>query len=396
MRRAATRLVTGVVSLSAGAILLSGCGFGQLQLHTLADSAAKSAATITATAGTPIGTEVAPDAPLVVTAAAGRLTEVTVTGPEGTLDGSLSSDGTTWTSQASALDYGTSYAVQAAAVDRLGAPTSVQETLTTLKPDKLLSVESVAPSGTVGIGIPMKVTLSRGISGDKARQTVESHLSVTANGKPVKGGAWRWDSDSVLHFRPPKFWPGNSTIELHADLKGARITKKVWGESDSVNTWKTGPAMISYVNLQTHMMRVTRDGQTIREIPITGGKAGFESRSGIKVILTKETSRRMDAATGGTMEGDPEYYNLVVYWAMRLTESGEFLHAAPWSVGSQGSANVSHGCTGMSTANAQWLFENSEVGDVVIYTGSSRQMTIDNGIGDWNVPLDRWAAGYDS
>ncbi len=37
---------------------------------------------------------------------------------------------------------------------------------------------------------------------------------------------------------------------------------------------------------------------------------------------------------------------------MRLTYSGEFIHAAPWSVGSQGSANVSHGCTGMSTANA--------------------------------------------
>ena len=42
---------------------------------------------------------------------------------------------------------------------------------------------------------------------------------------------------------------------------------------------------------------------------------------------------------------------------MRLTYSGEFLHAAPWSVGSQGYANVSHGCTGMSTANAQWLYD---------------------------------------
>ena len=42
---------------------------------------------------------------------------------------------------------------------------------------------------------------------------------------------------------------------------------------------------------------------------------------------------------------------------MRETNSGEFLHAAPWSVGSQGNANVSHGCTGMSTANAQWLYD---------------------------------------
>ena len=41
---------------------------------------------------------------------------------------------------------------------------------------------------------------------------------------------------------------------------------------------------------------------------------------------------------------------------MRVTYSGEFIHAAPWSVGSQGVANVSHGCTGLSTADAAWLY----------------------------------------
>ena len=75
---------------------------------------------------------------------------------------------------------------------------------------------------------------------------------------------------------------------------------------------------------------------------------------------------------------------------MRLTNSGEFIHAAPWSVGSQGYANVSHGCTGMSTENAGWLYSISRRGDVVEYVGTDRPMEPDNGYGDWNIS---WA-GY--
>jgi hypothetical protein len=76
---------------------------------------------------------------------------------------------------------------------------------------------------------------------------------------------------------------------------------------------------------------------------------------------------------------------------MRLTWSGEFLHAAPWSVGSQGSSNVSHGCTGMSTGNAAWLYSVSRPGDVVVYSGTSnRAMSMDNGYGEWTLSWDDW------
>ena len=111
----------------------------------------------------------------------------------------------------------------------------------------------------------------------------------------------------------------------------------------------------------------------------------------MKVILSRETSRQMDAETTGLKKTDPEYYNVKVKYAMRLTWSGEFLHAAPWSVGSQGRANVSHGCTGMSTANAQWLFERSKMGDVVKYVGSERPLESYNGYTMWNMNLASWA-----
>jgi hypothetical protein len=109
--------------------------------------------------------------------------------------------------------------------------------------------------------------------------------------------------------------------------------------------------------------------------------------------VSKERTRIMDAATGGTDPADPEYYRLEVEYAMRITYSGEFLHAAPWSVGSQGYANVSHGCIGMSTSNAQWLFDQATIGDIVEITGTSVPQNLGNGITVWTQTWDEWLAG---
>jgi hypothetical protein len=42
--------------------------------------------------------------------------------------------------------------------------------------------------------------------------------------------------------------------------------------------------------------------------------------------------------------------------ACRISNSGEFVHAAPWSVAQQGSSNASHGCINLSSDNAKWFF----------------------------------------
>jgi lipoprotein-anchoring transpeptidase ErfK/SrfK len=38
----------------------------------------------------------------------------------------------------------------------------------------------------------------------------------------------------------------------------------------------------------------------------------------------------------------------------------------PWSVDSQGVANVSHGCINLSPSNAAWYFDTVRVGDPII------------------------------
>jgi lipoprotein-anchoring transpeptidase ErfK/SrfK len=136
-----------------------------------------------------------------------------------------------------------------------------------------------------------------------------------------------------------------------------------------------------------------RAGKVVKVIPVTTGKRGLDTRNGTKVIITKEYERRMDAATTGTDPSDPDYYNLVVNYAMRLTWSGEFLHAAPWSVYAQGHSNVSHGCTGMSTDNARWLFDHSKIGDVVVYKNSPRELEWGNGLTAWEISYDKWVSG---
>jgi lipoprotein-anchoring transpeptidase ErfK/SrfK len=157
--------------------------------------------------------------------------------------------------------------------------------------------------------------------------------------------------------------------------------------------FRTGSAMVSTVNVARHTLTVTRNGKTLRVIPVSTGKAGFLTRNGIKVVLEKHTLKVMDATTIGIGRSDPEYYRLEVPYAMRVTWSGEFVHAAPWSVGSQGRANVSHGCVGMSMGNAIWLFNMSTVGDVIRVVNSPRTLEPGNGYTDWNVSWADWTAG---
>jgi hypothetical protein len=103
----------------------------------------------------------------------------------------------------------------------------------------------------------------------------------------------------------------------------------------------------------------------------------------------------MRGTTIGISSNSSDGYDLNVYWAARVTWSGEYVHAAPWSVGSQGSANVSHGCTGMSNAYARWFFNTVREGDIVkVVNSNGKQMEpFGNGFGDWNVDWSKWRKG---
>lgn len=325
---------------------------------------------------------------ITVTATDGRLAEVSVMGPKGPVKGRISPDGTVWTAKRDTLAFGARYTVEATAIDPRGVPTTSTDTFVTKEPKALVDAWiSPRDGATVGVGMPIAVTFDRPV---KDRAAVERAL-VVQTPEPLQG-AWSWSSDNQVQFRPKAYWPANIDVTVDVNLKGVELATRVYGAKNTQATFAIGPRMITQVDARTHTAKVFRDGERIRVMPITTGKAGFETRSGVKVVVSKERTRIMDAATGGTEESDPEYYRLEVEYAMRVTYSGEFLHAAPWSVGSQGYANVSHGCVGMSTENAAWLYEMTNVGDVVEVTGTSNPQNLGNGITVWNEDWDSWLA----
>ena len=336
-------------------------------------------------------TGLAIDQDLVFRAEQGTLRKLTVSSPEGPLQGEVSSDGASWTATGR-LEPGTTYTATGTAERTDGSTQEVRARAATT--DLTLDEQtypSVAPlqGETVGVGMPVVVTFDVPVSD---RAAFERHMTVTS--APAQPGAWHWLSDNEAHWRPRSYWKAGTDVTVDVDINSVPAGNGVYGQESRQVDFTVGDAVISKVDARTHRMQTFINGDLAKTTPITTGKPGFTTRSGVKVIMEKFRSRRMNSETVGIPNDSAEGYDLDdVEYAMRVTYSGEFLHAAPWSVGSQGSANVSHGCTGMSTADAKWIYDRTKRGDVVEYTGTDRPMTLTNGYGDWNASFADWKAG---
>ena len=336
-------------------------------------------------------TGLAIDQELVFAADDGTLRKLSVSSPDGPLEGEVDAGGTSWTATGR-LEPGMTYTASGLAERSDGSTQKVRASATTqeLTLDQQ-TFPSIAPlqGETVGVGMPVVVTFDIAVT-DKA--AFEKHMSVKST--PAQPGAWHWMSDQEVHWRPRSYWQAGTDVTVDVDVNSVPAGGGVYGQESREIGFSVGDAVISKVDAQTHQMKTFINGSLAKTTPITTGKAGFTTRSGVKVIMEKFRSRRMNSETIGIANDSAEGYDLDdVEYAMRLTYSGEFLHAAPWSVGSQGQANVSHGCTGMSTSDAKWIYDRSKRGDVVEYTGTGRPMTLTNGYGDWNASFPAWKAG---
>lgn len=227
----------------------------------------------------------------------------------------------------------------------------------------------------------------------EARAVVERGLKVRSS--PAVQGTWYWVDDKTLHFRPKEYWPVNATVDVSSTLDGIKVGDKLYGGPAKPLRITTGDRLEAIADAGSHHMTVLRNGEVINTIPVTTGKPGFSTRNGIKVVLEKQQFVRMRGTSVGIAAGSSESYDLPVYWATRVTWSGEYVHAAPWSVGSQGAANVSHGCVGMSTGNAEWFFDTVRQGDIVkvVNSGGEDMDPFGNGFGDWNLDWEKWRQG---
>ncbi|MEW2297807.1 Ig-like domain-containing protein [Streptomyces sp. NPDC006743] len=333
------------------------------------------------------------DTPVKVTVGDGTLTKVTMTAvAAGTeVPGTLSADGTSWKATGP-LHRATRYQVAAEAKDAKGRAVTENATITTVSPaDDFVGHLTPENGSTVGVGMPVSFTFDKAIR-DKA--AVQSEIQVSSSsGQQVVG---HWFDGHRLDFRPKSYWKPGSTVTVRMNVHGVRKTV----------TLKIGRSQISTVDAKTKRMTVVRDGKTIRTIPISSGSPEHPTYNGRMVISEKYPQIHMNASTVGltSKDGKPAYDIQAVPHAMRLTDSGTFLHGNYWSADSVfGKANTSHGCVGLKdirgggddTLPAAWFFDNSMIGDVVIVKNSGDTATPapDNGFSDWNMSWNDWVAG---
>lgn len=333
------------------------------------------------------------DTPVAVSVSDGTLDKVTVTtkSDQPKVKGEFSADNTAWTAS-DLLEPGTAYVVKARGTNADGVKATTTSKFTTR--DLTLDQQTYASltpldDETVGVGMPVIVTFDIPVE-NKAE--FEKHMNVTA--KPATVGSWSWLSDTEAHWRPKRYWESGTKVHVDIDVNSLNAGNGIYGQMDRSLDFKIGQSVIMEANLATNQMKVMVDGKLARTIPITGGKPGFETRSGTKLIIEKFEVKRMNAATVGISENDPEYYDIPdVQYAQRVTYSGEFIHAAPWSVYAQGSSNVSHGCVGISTDNGAWLYNLTHRGDPVEVTGTDRGLEQGNGWTDWDISYQDFKAG---
>ncbi len=329
-------------------------------------------------------------ATVLVAARGGTLKNVTVKGPKGSLTGVLSADGTQWHSRGTVLP-GTSYEVTAVAVNPAGKVTQTATSFSTVKVDKTFTIQEFLPNKdatglTVGVGMPVMITFDQPVTD---RVEVERNLMIRTS-KPVLG-AWHWFDDKNVHFRPKNFWPAHTKVRVDARLEGVRGGRGLYGKQNRSIHFTVGRSQITKGSTLTHNLTVRRNGKPIRQIPMSAGQGGdwkYYTTSGVHLAMSREPVTIMTSP--GIGPGSPGYYQMTVYNTVRISNSGEYVHSAPWSVGSQGYANVSHGCVNVSPGNASWFIDNTLIGDPIIITGSPRVLEPTNGWGHWQEDWKQW------
>ncbi|MFE2419456.1 Ig-like domain-containing protein [Streptomyces hokutonensis] len=331
---------------------------------------------------------------LKITAAKGKLTEVTVKDAGGAkVDGTITGGGATWT-PATHLAASTKYTVHAIAKDSAGRVAAEDSSFTTLTPaNTFVGYFTPEDGSTVGVGMPFSIRFTRGITHP---EDVKKAISITTS--PAVDVEGHWFGNDRLDFRPENYWKSGTEVTVKLNLDGVEGRSGVYGKQTKTVRFTIGRNQVSIVDAKKHTMKVTQDGKTIKTIPVTTGKPGYDTWNGQMVMSEKLTVTRMNGETVGY---GGEYDIKDVPHATRLTDSGTFVHGNYWGGDAFGNYNASHGCIGLrdvkggysKTVPAAWFFNHSILGDVVVVKNSNdATVAPDNGLNGWNMSWAKWTA----
>jgi lipoprotein-anchoring transpeptidase ErfK/SrfK len=330
------------------------------------------------------------DQPVTVGAEDGVLGSVSmVNDDEGVpVAGELSPDGLTWHTT-EPLGYNTRYTLQAQSLG-LGGAASQKMTFQTHSPENLTMPYLLPNDGeSVGIGQPVAVRFDENIPNRLAAQRA---ITVTTN--PPVEGAFYWLSNREVRWRPAQYWKPGTTVDVAVNTYGVDLGDGLFGQENMTTHFTIGDEVIATADDNTKTLTVRRNGEVVKSMPISMGKNSTPTNNGTYIVGDRFGHLVMDSSTYGVPSNSPNGYRTEVDYATQISYSGIYVHAAPWSVGSQGYSNVSHGCLNVSTSNAQWFYDNTKRGDIVeIVNTVGSILPGEDGLGDWNIPWEQWRAG---
>src|SRR6267154_2153744 len=303
------------------------------------------------------------ESPVTVSAEDGVLGAVTMANEDGTpVAGQLSPDGLTW-STTEPLGYNKRYTLNAQSLG-LGGVASQQMTFQTHSPENL-TMAYVLPNDGEVVGV----------------------------GQPVEG-AFYWLNNREVRWRPAQYWKPGTTVDVAVNTYGVDLGDGLFGQENVTRHFTVGDEVIATADDNTKIVTVRRNGEVVKTMPTSMGKNSTPTDNGVYLVGDRFTHIIMDSSTYGVPVNSPNGYRTDVDWATQISYSGIFVHSAPWSVGSQGYSNTSHGCLNVSPSNAVWFYDNTKRGDIVeVVNTVGSTLSGTDGLGDWNIPWEQWKAG---
>ncbi|MGU3501047.1 L,D-transpeptidase [Mycobacterium sp. C31M] len=385
---------TAIALAAIAALAMSACSSQQAteQPKTIADKGTpygdllvpKLTATVTDGA---VGVTV--DEPVTVSTEGGVLGPITLVDENGDqVAGALSKDGLTW-STTDPLDYNASYTLTASSQGLAGAATS-HMSFETHSPQNLTMPYLLPNEGeVVGVGQPVAVRFDENITN---RAAAEKAIKITTT--PKVDGAFYWLNNREVRWRPAEYWKPGTKVQVDVNTYGVEVGDGLFGQENVSTNFTIGDQLIAVADDATKTLTVRRNGEVVKTMPISMGKDSSPTNTGVYIIGDRYAELVMDSSTYGVPVNSPNGYRTEVDYATQMSYSGIYVHGAPWSVGSQGYSNVSHGCLNVSTANALWFYENTKRGDIVEVVGTvGSPLPGTDGLGDWNIPWSQWKAG---
>jgi lipoprotein-anchoring transpeptidase ErfK/SrfK len=389
------RTVGVVIAAVAGLLLtLTGCGaspaprepaviadkgtpYGDLLVPTVATSVTDGAV------GVPV------ESPVTVSVEAGVLGAVTLTNAAGRpVAGEFSADHVSWRSTES-LGYNRRYTLSAEARGLAGTARSTAAFQTHSPNNLTMPYVSPGDGEVVGVGQPIAIRFDENIPDRLAAQR-----AITVTTTPAVDGAFYWLNSREVRWRPARFWTPGTTVTVRVKAYGVDFGDGLFGQDDAGTRFTVGDEVIATADDTTKTLTVRKNGAVVTTMPISMGKNKTPTDNGTYIVGDRHSFLVMDSSTYGVPVNSPDGYRTEVNWATQMSYSGIYVHSAPWSVGSQGRANVSHGCLNVSPANARWFYDNTRRGDIVqVVNTVGPTLSGTDGLGDWNIPWEQWKAG---